>query len=134
MWELLAPLFGKVVDKVFPDPAAAAAAKLKLFELQQSGELAQLTAGTTLATAQIRVDQAEAASADKMEHWRGGLGWVCTFAYGWNFVALPMAEFAAIAAGHPITFPKIDIQPLAALTLGMLGLGTMHVYQTVKTQ
>lgn len=35
---------GKLVDKFFPDPAQAEAAKLKLLEMQQSGELAQLNA------------------------------------------------------------------------------------------
>lgn len=34
----------KLVDKFFPDPAAAEAAKLKLLELQQNGELAQINA------------------------------------------------------------------------------------------
>jgi len=34
----------KILDKVFPDPAAAEAAKLKLIEMQQNGELAQLNA------------------------------------------------------------------------------------------
>ena len=34
----------KLVDKFFPDPAAAEAAKLKLLEMQQNGELAQLNA------------------------------------------------------------------------------------------
>jgi hypothetical protein len=34
----------KLVDKFFPDPAQAEAAKLKLLEMQQTGELAQLNA------------------------------------------------------------------------------------------
>ena len=34
----------KLVDKFFPDPAQAEQAKLKLFEMQQNGELAQLNA------------------------------------------------------------------------------------------
>ena len=34
----------KVLDKVFPDPAAAEAAKAKLLELQQNGELAKINA------------------------------------------------------------------------------------------
>jgi hypothetical protein len=34
----------KLVDKFFPDPAQAEAAKLKLLEMQQNGELAQLNA------------------------------------------------------------------------------------------
>ena len=35
---------GKILDKVFPDPAQAEQAKLKLLEMQQSGELAKLNA------------------------------------------------------------------------------------------
>jgi hypothetical protein len=35
---------GKILDKVFPDPAQAEQAKLKLLEMQQNGELAQLQA------------------------------------------------------------------------------------------
>lgn len=34
----------KLVDKFFPDPAAAEAAKVKLLEMQQNGELAQINA------------------------------------------------------------------------------------------
>jgi hypothetical protein len=35
---------GKIIDKIFPDANAADQAKLKLLELQQSGQLAQLNA------------------------------------------------------------------------------------------
>jgi hypothetical protein len=38
---------GKLIDKIFPDANAAEAAKLKLLELQQSGQLAQLNADIT---------------------------------------------------------------------------------------
>jgi len=37
---------GKILDKVFPDPAQAEQAKLKLLEMQQTGELAQIAADT----------------------------------------------------------------------------------------
>jgi hypothetical protein len=35
---------GKLIERLFPDPQDAAQAKLKLFELQQSGQLAELDA------------------------------------------------------------------------------------------
>ena len=38
---------GKIIDKIFPDANAAEAAKIKLLELQQSGQLAQLNADIT---------------------------------------------------------------------------------------
>jgi uncharacterized membrane protein (DUF106 family) len=36
----------KILDKVFPDPVQAEQAKLKLLEMQQNGELAQIAADT----------------------------------------------------------------------------------------
>jgi Holin of 3TMs, for gene-transfer release len=35
---------GKIIDKIFPDANAAESAKLKLLELQQNGQLAQINA------------------------------------------------------------------------------------------
>lgn len=52
----------KLIDKFFPDPQAAQAAKLKLFELQQSGELARLAAETDLGKAAANIIEAEAKS------------------------------------------------------------------------
>ena len=42
--ETILGIGSKILDKVFPDPAQAEQAKLKLLELQQSGALAQLQA------------------------------------------------------------------------------------------
>ena len=42
----LLDLGGKILDKIFPDPAQAEQAKLKLLEMQQNGELAQIAADT----------------------------------------------------------------------------------------
>lgn len=42
-----------LIDRIFPDPKAATEAKLKLFELQQSGELATLTAQSSVITAEV---------------------------------------------------------------------------------
>jgi len=36
--------------------------------------------------AQLAVDQAEAASPDRLNHWRGALGWVCDIAIAWNLI------------------------------------------------
>ena len=41
---------GKIIDRVWPDPAQKDAAKLALLQLYQTGALAQLTADTDLAT------------------------------------------------------------------------------------
>lgn len=116
---------GQVIDRVWPDPAQAAAAKLQLLQLQQTGELAQITG-------QMQVNQAEANSQDPLQHWRGGMGWVCVAGYAWNFVAQPLLNAGAALAGHPLNMPPLDLTQLSILTTGMLGLGTMHMYQSIK--
>ena len=69
---------GKIIDKLWPNPADREAAKFKLFELQQSGELAVLAAETDLAKAQIAVNEAEAKSASLFTAgWRPAIGWTC---------------------------------------------------------
>lgn len=42
--EAILGIGSKILDKVFPDPAQAEQAKLKLLEMQQNGELAQMQA------------------------------------------------------------------------------------------
>lgn len=43
----------KVIDRLFPDPAQAEAAKLKLLEMQQNGELAKMSNDTELTKAYL---------------------------------------------------------------------------------
>ena len=52
----------KILDKVFPDPAQAEQAKLKLLEMQQNGELAQIQADTAEAQELTKRQQADMAS------------------------------------------------------------------------
>ena len=59
------PIVGKVIDRVLPDKAAADAAKLRLVELTQQGQLAELDAETKQALAAADIVKTEAASS----HW-----------------------------------------------------------------
>jgi hypothetical protein len=45
---------GKIIDKIWPDPAKAAEAKTKLFELQQAGELKELDSAMQIITAEAK--------------------------------------------------------------------------------
>jgi len=53
---------GKILDKVFPDPAQAEEAKLKLLEMQQNGELAQINADIAEQQELTKRQQADMAS------------------------------------------------------------------------
>jgi len=124
-------LVKSVVTRIWPDKTAEDQAKIAA-DLQRSlGE-------QNLTLAQVGVDQAEAASTDRLQHWRGALGWVCTIAYGWHYVGLPIVMWVCSVlvikgrlAGMP-TPPDMNTSELSTLLMGMLGLGAMHVTERVK--
>lgn len=116
---------GGIIDRLWPDPAQANAAKLQLLQLQQTGELAQITG-------QMQINQVEAQSSDPLQHWGGGLGWVCVAGYFWNYVLEPVLSAAAVFMSHPVVLSKMDMSELSTLTLGMLGLGSLHVAERIK--
>jgi hypothetical protein len=124
---------GKVIDKIFPDPVKAQEAKLELFKLQQTGELAQLAADTDLAKGQIAVNAEEAKNANVfVSGWRPYLGWTLATGFGVQFVFGPLGEWACALAGHPARFPPMDTATMMPLLLGMLGLGGMRTVERIK--
>ena len=110
----------KVIDRVWPDPAQAASAKLELMKLQQSGELAQIAG-------QMDINKAEAANPSVfVSGWRPGIGWVCGAGFAVQFVIGPLAEWGSALYGHPVKFPQMDTGTMMPLLLGMLGLGGLR--------
>lgn len=108
----------KIIGMFFPDKTAE--------------DQAKLAASLSLLNAQTDIDKVEAASTDPLQHWRGGLGWVCSFAYAYNFVIQPLIVAISAVVGHAVVLPPLDIGPLATLTMGMLGLGGLHVAERIK--
>jgi len=116
----------KVLDRVLPDPAQQAAAKLELMKLQQNGELAQITG-------QMDINKAEAASSSVfVSGWRPSVGWVCSAGFAVQFVIGPLAEWGSALAGHPVKFPQMDTGTMMPLLLGMLGLGGMRTVEKMQ--
>jgi hypothetical protein len=133
MWPALIPMLGTLLDKLFPDPTAAADAKLKLMEMAQRGELAQLDADVKLASGQMEVNKAEAASGSLFTSgWRPFVGWTCGAAFAFKFVLGPLMAFGFAAYGHPITLPILDFTEMSTILLGMLGLGGLRTVEKVK--
>lgn len=117
----------KIIDKIIPDPAQKAQAQLDLLKLQQSGELAQLTADTQLAQGQIDVDKVEAASPSLfVSGWRPFVGWICGIGLGVQFIVSPLVTFAFDLMGRHAVVPTLDLGTLMTLLVGLLGLGTMR--------
>jgi hypothetical protein len=124
---------GKVIDRLFPDPTQAANAKLELIKLQQSGELAQMSADVDIAKSQMAINQTEAASTSLFVAGpRPFIMWVCGVAFAYKFVLAPAAAFALTALGHPIALPVLDFTEMSTVLLGLLGLGGLRTVEKIK--
>ena len=123
----------KVIDRLWPDPAQRDAAKLELFKLQQSGELAQLAADTDLAKGQLAVNQAEAASPSVfVSGWRPAIGWVCGGACAWNWIGLPIVKVGLTLAAITLELAPANLTEMLPVLLGMLGLGGLRTLEKVN--
>jgi hypothetical protein len=126
MWNLLIPTVATLLDKIIPDPQAAAAAKMEMFRLQQTGELAQITG-------QLEINKSEAQSSSVfVSGWRPFIGWVCGAAFAWNWIGLPMAKVALGLAGYVMELAPADLSEMMPVLLGMLGLSVMRTVEKIK--
>jgi len=125
---------GKVIDRLWPDPTQAAAAKLELLKMQASGELAQLAADTEIAKGQLGVNQAEASSGNTYaSSWRPTVGYTCVAGLGYTFLLQPLLPwFAALFGATVPPLPELDTNVLMTLLLGMLGIGGMRSFDKRK--
>ena len=118
---------GKLIDRLWPDPTQAAAAKLQLLQMQQNGELA-------IITTQTDTNKVEAASSSVfVAGWRPFCGWIggCGLAYA--AIIEPTARFVAtVMVGYTGDFPAIDTTITMQVLFGMLGLGAMRSYDKAK--
>ncbi len=123
----------KIIDRLWPNPTERDAAKLKLLDLQQSGELARLAAETDLAKMQGETNKAEAENASLfVAGWRPWIGWVCGAAFAYHFVLQPLIAFILAACGKTFPLPTFDIESLLTVLLGMLGLGSLRTVEKLK--
>lgn len=133
MWPTLIPVLGNLMDRLFPDPKAAADAKLEVMRLAQSGELAQLNADLQMSQGQMEINKVEAASGSLfVSGWRPAIGWVCGAAFAFKFILGPSAVVLMAMAGHQITLPVFDFTEMSTILMGMLGLGALRTVEKVK--
>ena len=123
----------KLIERLIPNPGEKAAAQLELMRLQQTGELAILTADTQLATGQIEINKVEAANENLfISGARPFILWTCGVAFCYHFVLQPLLAFILTACGHPVDLPEFDMNTLNTILFGILGLGTMRSYEKIK--
>lgn len=112
-----------VIERLWPDPAQADAAKLELFKLQQSGELQQIVG-------QMEINKIEAANPSIfVSGWRPCVGWIGGIGLGYAAIVEPIARFAAsVGFGYTGAFPVLDTTVTMQVLFGMLGFGIMRSY------
>ncbi len=112
-----------VVGKFFPD-------KTEIEKAQIAGalqvQLANIQNTAAASQAQTDVDKVEAASADKIQHWRGALGWVVDAGVAVAFVIIPVTKIiVAVAHGQPV--PDLDTTTLLEILGALLGTTALHI-------
>jgi hypothetical protein len=120
---------GKILDKVFPDPAQAEQAKLKLLEMQQNGELAQLQA-----------DMNEQNNVS--ERWKADLGsdsWLSKNVRPMTLVALLVAYFIfATASAFDVVVKPAYVELLGQMIMlivsAYFGGRTLEKIMEMKTK
>lgn len=135
MWQVLIPAITGIIDKIIPDPQAAAEAKLRALELGQKGELAALDAEMKLALGQLEVNKEEAAGGGFKGSWRPSIGYVCAAALAWTYILNPVTTWAVAIWAPGTNIPDIKIDDhLWELMIGMLGLAGWRTMDKIKGQ
>ena len=115
-----------LITRIFPDPAQADAAKLELLKLQQSGDLAQMTAQTD-------INKVEASNSSIfVSGWRPCCGWVCALALAYQYLLKPLLTWFLTTLGYTVPpMPGLD-DNLWQLLMGMLGMGGLRTFEKVQ--
>ncbi len=123
----------EILNRVFPDPQARAAAELELLKAQQEGAFRELDAELQRSLAQTNINAVEAASPSMfVSGWRPAVGWIGVSTLAYQYLLRPLLPWLLQAAGHPVPdMPALD-NGMFELVMLMLGLGGMRSYDKLK--
>lgn len=121
---LLLGVGNKLIDHFFPDANQAAAAKLELLKMQQSGDLQVMAS-------QMEINKIEAQNPSLfVSGWRPFIGWVCGISLTYAAIIEPVSRFLAkVAFNYLGEFPVIDTTLTLQILLGLLGLAGMRSWE-----
>jgi len=125
---LLGPLFdlgGKIIERMFPDPSAKAAAELELLKIAQAGDLQ-----TVLAQLEINAKEAQHPSIF-VAGWRPFVGWCCGIGLAYATIGHNVLSWLATAKGWPVP-PAVDSDVLIYTLGGLLGIAGLRSVEKVK--
>lgn len=116
-----------ILDKFIPDGNERKKAQE---ELRQS----IVTSVNTANLAQIEVNRQEAEHPHVfVAGWRPMCGWVCAFALAYSFILSPFLDYALVLYDPDlIPPPKLQLEHLMTVLMGMLGLGGYRTFERVQ--
>ena len=115
----------RLIDNLFPDPAAKAKAELDMMVLLQTQDLQRVMG-------QLEINAREATHTSIfVSGWRPFVGWCCGLGFLWATIGHPLVSWVATARGWPAP-PAIDTEVLLYVLGGMLGLGTLRSFEKTK--
>ena len=128
------------IERIWPDPIKRAQELLKLEELQQEGDLAELNAHVALMTAQLEVNANEAKHKSLfVAGWRPWIGWTGGLALTYQFILYPLLlwvwQILRIQGVVPEGIeppPVLDTGALFSIVTAMLGIGAMRSHDKAK--
>jgi hypothetical protein len=123
---LIGPVTG-LLDKVIEDKdqKAKLAHEIATMAEKQAHEAAM---------AQVEVNKAEAQHKSLfVSGWRPSVGWTCSLALFYHFIANPIILFTVGITGHDIPpLPEFDMNSLMTVLMGLLGLGGLRTFEKTK--
>jgi len=119
-----------LIQRIWPDPAQQAEQMLKLAEIEQRGDLAELQAYMQSMTGQLEINKAEAqhksvfvAGARPFIIWTGGFSLLCSGIL--HPILMWIWAFAEMKGEAP---PMIDSGAIVGIVSGLLGVSGMRSY------
>lgn len=131
------------INRIWPDPVRQAEEQRKLLELQQTGDLAALSAHVQLMLKQAEINLADARSANWFQaSWRPAIGWVgalslalayipkaMVITYVWGVQAVTMLnKWDGVSMLTIPPFPDLGVSDVIGLLVSMLGVAAMRSY------
>ena len=121
------------IDRLWPDPVKRAEATMKLAEVEQRGDLAELDAYVKSLLGQLEVNKIEASHKSIfVAGWRPFVGWSCGVSLAYASIIEPMARFISVLCGFEGEFPIIDTTITMQILVGMLGFGAYRMQEKIK--
>jgi len=118
---------GKIIDRIWPDPAERDKAKLELLRLQQEGALKEISG-------QLAINAEEAKSSSVfVAGWRPFIGWICGASLGYAYIGYPFLVWLCAIVRPSFVVPRLTVDNmLYELLFGMLGLGALRTVEKIK--